>query len=105
MIVTLLVSTGAAWEAAALGALNAAPGVVVLKRCVDVEDLLATASTGQAEVAVADADLTGLDAGVVAELARYGVRLVAVAGEPDASRPAAERIGLAAVVARGATAD
>ena len=50
MIVTLLVSTGAAWEGRALAALTEHPGVVVLKRCVDLDDLLAAASAGQAQV-------------------------------------------------------
>ena len=36
--------------------------VVVLKRCVDVDDLLATAASGQADVAVLGLDAPGLDA-------------------------------------------
>ncbi|TIC87341.1 chromosome partitioning protein [Nocardioides sp. GY 10113] len=102
MIVALLVSTGASWEAAAFGALNAHPGIVVLKRCVDVADLLATASTGQAEVAVAHAQLTALDASVLAELERYGVRVVAVADDPGAGLPAVSRAVVRSVVPAGA---
>ncbi len=98
MIVTLLVSTGAGWESRALTALNADPGVVVLKRCVDVDDLLAAASAGQAQVAVLGAEVSGLDAAVVAELASYGVRPVAVAADADAARSRAGRIGVDAVV-------
>lgn len=99
MIVTLLVSTGAAWEAAGLAALTAHPGVVVLKRCVDVDDLLATASAGQAQVAVLAADLAGLDGAVVDDLRRHGVRVVAVSGDPDGTRPRAARIGIDTVLA------
>jgi MinD-like ATPase involved in chromosome partitioning or flagellar assembly len=99
VIVTLLVSTGAAWESRALGTLNEHPGVVVLKRCVDVDDLLATASAGQGEVAVLGAELAGLDATVVDQLRQYGVRPVAVAPDDDVARARAHRIGIDAVVA------
>lgn len=98
MIVALLVSTGASWESRALTRLNAHPGVVVLKRCVDVEDLLAAASAGQAQVAVLGAELAGLDAAVVDELTAYGVRPVAVAADADAARARAGRIGIGSVV-------
>jgi MinD-like ATPase involved in chromosome partitioning or flagellar assembly len=101
MIVALLVSTGAPWESRALTGLNAHPGVVVLKRCVDVDDLLAAASAGQAHVAVLDAELAGLDAAVVDELTAYGVRPVAVAADVDAARARAGHIGVRAVVAAG----
>ena len=99
MIVTLLVSTGAAWESRALAALTEHPGVVVLKRCVDVDDLLATASAGQAQVAVLGAELSGLDGPVVDQLQQYGVRAVVVAPDDDVARARAHRIGIDAVVA------
>jgi MinD-like ATPase involved in chromosome partitioning or flagellar assembly len=99
MIVTLLVSTGAAWESPALAALTEHPGVVVLKRCVDVDDLLATASAGQAEVAVLGAELSGLDGTVVDQLRQYGVRAVVVAPDDDVAQARAHRIGIDAVVA------
>lgn len=94
MTVVLIVSTGAAWEARALAALQASPATVVLKRCVDVADLLATASTGQAHVAVLAADLTGLDHTVVDDLGRYGVRVVGIATDTGLTRPRAARIGV-----------
>lgn len=92
--VVVLVSTGAAWEARALAALQAHRATVVLKRCVDVADLLATASTGQADVAVLAADLAGLDHTVVDDLGRYGVRVVGIATDAELTRPRAARIGL-----------
>ena len=46
MVVVLIVASGAAWESAALRLLEREPGVVVLKRCVDVDDLLAAATAG-----------------------------------------------------------
>ncbi|MFC5727984.1 AAA family ATPase [Nocardioides vastitatis] len=105
MIVVLLVSSGAAWESRALSALKDHPGVVVLKRCVDVADLLATASTGQADVAVLGTDLPGLDHSVVHDLERYGVRVVGVAADPDATRPRAARIGITTILPTERVAD
>lgn len=92
--VVLIVSTGAAWETRALAALQASPATVVLKRCVDVADLLATASTGQAHVAVLAADLAGLDHAVVDDLGGYGVRVVGVATDTELTRPRAARNGV-----------
>lgn len=100
--VVLVVAAGAAWESGALERLNAAGGIVVLKRCVDVDDLLAAASAGQAEVAVLALDAPGLDRPAVDHLHRYGVAAVAVApaGVPgEAARVRASRIGIRDVVA------
>lgn len=96
--VVVLVSTGATWEARALEVLQQDRRTVVLKRCVDVEDLLATASRGQAEVAVLGVDLAGLDRTVLDDLARWGVRVVAVATEVERAQPRAARIGIASVL-------
>lgn len=98
MIVVLLVSTGAAWESRALAALATHPGTVLLKRCVDVADLLAAARTGQADAAVVGVDLPGLDQGVVDDLRREGVRAVGVATDPDHTQPRAGLAGIATVL-------
>ncbi len=76
----LLAAAGAPWETRALKALTGA-GLVVLKRCVDLPDLLASAGAGQADVAVVSADLPGLDAASVTHLLRHDVRAVAVGAE------------------------
>ena len=52
--------------------------MVVLKRCVDVDDLLAAVTAGQADVAVLSLDAPGLDPATVAHLRRHAVRPVAV---------------------------
>ncbi|AIY16880.1 AAA family ATPase [Pimelobacter simplex] len=98
MIVVLLVSTGESWESRALAALADHPGTVLLKRCVDVADLLAAARTGQAEAAVLAVDLPGLDQGVVDELRREGVRVLGVADDPGHTAPRAARLGVATVL-------
>ena len=100
--VVLVAGGGAAWEAGALEVLAARSGVVVLKRCVDVDDLLAAASSGQADVAVVGLDAHGLDLGAVDLMRRHGVRTVAVvpAGTPpEAAQVRASRIGLRLLVA------
>lgn len=86
----LVAAAGEPWEVEALRALSAPPSrVVVLKRCVDLADLLATASTGQARVAVVAATLPGLDADSVSGLRRAGTAVVAVAapGAGTAGQP------------------
>ncbi len=81
-VAVLLAAGGGAWEAAALRLLSGGH-TLVLKRCVDLADLLATAATGQAEVAVLAGDLPGLDADAVMRLLRDDVRCVAVGGDID----------------------
>ena len=103
MICVLVVASGAAWESTALRVLDEQPGVVVLKRCVDVDDLLGAATAGQAHVAVVALDAPGLDTAAVDHLRRHGVRPVAVVAggvaERDQGRMRAHRIGIAALVA------
>jgi MinD-like ATPase involved in chromosome partitioning or flagellar assembly len=96
----LLGAGGAAWETAALRHLGDHAAIVVLKRCVDVDDLLAAASAGQAAVAVVGLDAPGLDRAAVDHLRRHGVRPVAVlpGGAADAGRLHAARIGVHACV-------
>jgi len=100
-IVVLVVASGAAWESPALGVLGAHPDIVVLKRCVDVDDLLAAASAGQADVAVLGLDAPGLDATAVDHLRGHGVRPVAIvsSGAAEAGRVRASRIGIVELVA------
>lgn len=97
----LIVASGAAWETEALRLLGAHPGVVVLKRCVDVDDLLAAATAGQADVAVLGLDAPGLDRSAVDHLRRHGIRPVAIApggASLDGGRLHAARIGIQRVV-------
>jgi Mrp family chromosome partitioning ATPase len=108
VVVVLVVASGAAWEPAALRLLSDAAGVVVLKRCVDVDDLLAAASVGQADVAVLGLDSPGLDPAATDHLRRHQVRPVAVlptGADPDAARLRAARVGVTVLVAEEALAD
>jgi MinD-like ATPase involved in chromosome partitioning or flagellar assembly len=81
----LVLAGGAPWEAGVLGAFEEA-GIVVLRRCVDVVDLIAAASTGQAEVAVVAGDVDRFDGDAVLQLRRYDVAVLALAEDHDADR-------------------
>src|SRR5690349_22307 len=101
MVVVLMLAAGAAWESEALGLLGARDDLVVLKRCVDVSELLASASSGQADVAVVALEGPGLDRGAIDHLRQAGVRPVAVIpGGParEAAALRATRIGVRAMV-------
>jgi MinD-like ATPase involved in chromosome partitioning or flagellar assembly len=89
----LLLAGGADWEAGVLDALGRA-GIVVAKRCVDVPDLMASASAGGAAVAVVAGDVPHLDVEVVDHLLRYDVRTVAVTESADSDGRMA-RLGVA----------
>ncbi len=82
MVCVLVLASGAGWESEALTRLGEASRVVVLKRCVDVDDLMATAATGQADVALVALEAPGLDRSAVEHLRRHGVRPVAVVADP-----------------------
>jgi MinD-like ATPase involved in chromosome partitioning or flagellar assembly len=88
----LLLAGGAPWEAEVLAALGQA-GVVVVKRCVDVPDLMASAVSSGASVAVVEGTLPHLDAEAVMHLLRYDVRVLGI-GDPVL----AERLGRLGVV-------
>lgn len=82
-VAVLVAAAGAPWEADALDRLErGGPGVGLARRCVDLTDLLATASTGLASVAVVSPTLPGLDADSVGTLRRCGLGVVLV-GAPD----------------------
>ena len=72
---------GAHWEAAALAEIESDPRLVLVRRCVDVADLLATAGTHRLDLALVAVDSPGLDAGVVQRLLQLGVRPAAVEGD------------------------
>ena len=81
----------AVWEAALVAAFERGDlGVEVVRRCVDLADLLATASTGQAAAVVLSADLRRLDRAALGRLAVAGVAVVGLA--PPGDEPAEARL-------------
>jgi MinD-like ATPase involved in chromosome partitioning or flagellar assembly len=105
VVIVLVVASGAAWEFPALQLLTGHPGVVVLKRCVDVDDLLAAATAGQADVAVLGLDAPGLDVAATDHLRRHRVRPVAIVPRgtsPEGARLRAARVGIPILVGEDA---
>lgn len=93
----LLAAGAALWEADAVRAWeHPRSEVALLKRCMDLSDLLSTATTGVARVAVIDAAVFGLDADALRTLRELDVRSVVVSAD-DVERFL--RIGADAVVA------
>ncbi len=76
--------TGASWEAALVAGLERTPsGITVVRRCVDLADLLAAASTGTARGALLSAELRRLDRDALARLAAARVAVVGLYAPGD----------------------
>ncbi len=81
----------APWESALIAALtHPASSVLVVRRCLDVADLVAVASAGVARVAVVSGGLSRLDANVVLQLHSHDVAVVGCVD--DDADPEAERL-------------
>lgn len=97
----LTAGSGRPWENDLVAELSR-PGapLPVIRRCVDVSELLAVASTGQASVAVVSADLRRLSSDTVGRLVAAGISVVGVypAGD-ERARVRLERMGVPAAVA------
>lgn len=81
--------SGAVWEAELVSALGRGDlGISVVRRCVDLADLLATAATGQARAVLLSADLRRLDREALSRLAAAGVVAVGLVppGDEEAER-------------------
>jgi MinD-like ATPase involved in chromosome partitioning or flagellar assembly len=76
--------TGARWEADLVAALERAPfGVSVVRRCVDLADLLATAASGTARAVLVSAELRRLDRDALSRLSAGGVAVVGLVTPAD----------------------
>jgi Mrp family chromosome partitioning ATPase len=81
----LSAADGAAWEGRLLTAFEAGQlPLAIVRRCVDVVDLLAVAGSGQGQVALVAAGLRRLDSATVDMLSAAGVVAVGVAPRADA---------------------
>ncbi|MDP9417378.1 MAG: chromosome partitioning protein, partial [Actinomycetota bacterium] len=98
---------GAAWEAQLVSALDAAPGdVSVVRRCVDLADLLAACAAGAASAVLLSADLRRLDREALARLATDGVAVVGLftPGDDDGEQRL-RQLGVADVLPADAAPD
>ena len=74
----------AVWEADLVAALERGDlGVAVVRRCVDLADLLATATTGSARAVLLSADLRRLDRDALARLSAAGLAVVGLVPPDD----------------------
>ena len=76
-------------------------GILVVRRCVDLVELLAAAGVGTARAALVSADLRGLDREALVHLATSGIAVVGLAADEDAER-LLHQLGAALVVPAGA---
>ncbi len=99
--------TGARWESDLVSALErSALGLDVVRRCVDLPDLLATAQSGQARAVLLSADLRRLDRDAVGRLLAGGVAVVGVVSPGDhEGEDRLHRLGISTVVPADAPAD
>lgn len=89
MSLTVYTAVTGAWEAPLVSALEAGrAGVAVVRRCVDLPDLLAAASTGRAQAVLLSADLRRLDREALGVLASAGLAVVGLypPSDPDQQR-------------------
>ena len=76
--------SGSRWEAGLVQALERTDlGVTVVRRCVDIADLLATAATGTARAVLVSSDLRRLDRDALSRLAVAGVAVVGLVSVDD----------------------
>jgi MinD-like ATPase involved in chromosome partitioning or flagellar assembly len=80
--IVLLVQDGT-WAESLERVAQASREIVLVRRCDDLEDLLAAALLGLADVAVVDATAAGLDADAIRRLRGRGVRLLCLASGVD----------------------
>lgn len=80
----VIAAGGAPWEANAVREIEASSTLRLVRRCVDVADLLAVAESDLAAAALVTTELAGLDADAVYRLERAGVRVAAI--EADETR-------------------
>jgi Flp pilus assembly CpaE family ATPase len=108
MLVPVLTAVSdAVWEAQLVAALGRGDlGVSVVRRCVDLPDLLATAATGQARAVLLSADLRRLDREALTRIAVAGVAVVGLVapGDEDAERRL-RQLGVSVVLPADATAE
>ena len=102
----LTAGNGQTWENDLVAALDRpGTGLTVVRRCVDVADLLAVAATGQVSVVVVAAGLRRLDMDAVQRLVSSGVAVVAICPAGDLrSQERLERVGVTACVSDDAGA-
>ncbi len=89
-----IAADGSTWEGAAIAEIDQSSRLQLVRRCVDVADLLATAATHQLDRVLLHGQAVGLDAGVVEQLLAHGVQIGAIGAD-------ASHLGITATVELG----
>lgn len=90
------------WESSMVQVIDALPGVVVERRCVDLPDLLAAVTAGHGQIALVGGDLRGLDREALAILGRSGASVVGATPTGDeAMERRLRQLGLTTVIHPG----
>jgi Flp pilus assembly CpaE family ATPase len=79
----LLAVTGAPWEAEVVRRAEQAPGIRVVRRCVDIADVLGAAASGQARAVLLAEDLPRLTTDAIAALHARRIAVVALVDPAD----------------------
>ncbi len=77
-IPVLLAVTGAPWEADVVRRTERAPGIRIVRRCVDIADVMAAAASGQARAVLLADDLARLTSDAVSALHARGIAVLAL---------------------------
>jgi Flp pilus assembly CpaE family ATPase len=80
-------------------------GVTVVRRCVDLADLLAAGASGLAQAAVVSADLPRLNREAVMRLQSGGVVVLALAPDDAGDRDRLRRLGVSRLISESSTPD
>ena len=99
--------TGASWEAALVAGLERSPtGITVVRRCVDLAELLAAAAAGTARAALLSAELRRLDRDAVTRLSAAGIAVVGLFDPGDeVAENRLRELGVGQVLSADAGAD
>lgn len=104
MAIDVVTALGGERESEILTALAAEPRIQVVRRCVDLPDLLATAAVGTARLALVSAGLRRLDRDALARLRECGLTVLGVAGALEGEEARLRQLGIDAVVSLAAPA-
>jgi Flp pilus assembly CpaE family ATPase len=106
----LLAVTGAPWEAEVVRRAEQAAGIRVVRRCVDIADVLGAAASGQARAVLLAEDLPRLTTDAVAALHARRIAVVALvdpadSGDPTGGEDRLSRMGIERILPADVGAD
>lgn len=106
----LLAVTGAPWEADVVRRAERAQGIRVVRRCVDIADVMAAAASGQARAVLLAEDLPRLSSDAVAALHARRIAVVALVDPADTGGPSGgedrlSRMGIERILPADVSAD